>query len=138
MINGNQYAWEDVEVVLKGRPLIGVIAVDYETETEKKNIYGRGKKAQYRGRGRESNTATITVLQSELEALQRTLKKGQKLTDIEPFDVVVSYASKRGGAITTDVIKDCEFIKVKKAIKEGDPNMEIPLELIVGDIEYNV
>jgi hypothetical protein len=139
MINGNQYAWEDIRIVFPGNiaPIDDVVSIEYETTKEHTEIYGRGSKPVYMGRGKESHKATVTILQSRLEAIQISLPKGKKITDMAPFTITVSYAPE-GSAATTDQILFCRVKSVKKGMKQGDTNMEIPLELAVGDIEYNV
>jgi len=48
-INGQEYAWEDVQIVMLGRPVIGVVEISYKTMREKKNIMGRGSRPVARG-----------------------------------------------------------------------------------------
>lgn len=137
MVNGFEYSWEDIQVVMLGKELIGITSVEYSSKKEHTNIYGKGAKPIAMGRGKEEHDAKITVLQSEMEALQSSLSKGSKLTDISPFDVTVSYAPE-GGKIVTDVIKYCRISEVRKGISQGDGNMTIDLPLVVGDVDYNI
>lgn len=137
-INGQEYAWEDVQIVMLGRPVIGVVEISYKTAREKKNIMGRGSRPVARGRGPKNYEGKIKLLQSELEALQRGLKKGTDPTDIRPFQIVVAYAPVEGGVITTDLLDDVEFLELEKTIKTEDLNMEIELPLIIGEVKYNI
>lgn len=137
MINGFEYSWEDIQVTMLGKDLTGIFNVDYSTKKEHTNIYGKGAKPVAMGRGKEEFDAKLTVLQSEIEALQANLSKGQKITDIAPFEVVVSYAPE-GGQVVTDVIKYCRISEVRKGMNQGDGNMTVDLPLVVGDIEYNI
>jgi len=135
-INGFQYAWEDIEVNILGRIIEGIVEVEYTTEKEHLNIYGRGAKPVSMGRGRESYSGKLVVLQSEHEAIQSSLPRGSKVTDLV-FPITVSYAP-AGGAKTTDILKYCRISKVTKGMKEGDGNMTIEYPLMIGDIDYNV
>jgi hypothetical protein len=139
MINGNEYAWEDIKVVLPGstRPLDGVVAIEYSEKKDHINIYGRGDKPVAMGRGKREYSGSITLLQSEVEALQRTLPKGRSITDIPAFSIPVSYQPENG-PLTVDMLIAVRFGEIKKGMKTGDPNMEIELPLIIGDIQYNV
>lgn len=137
MINGNEYAWEDLELVMLGRPVIGLLGVEYSEEQVKTNIYGRGNKPVARTRGNKTFPGSITLLQSEVEALTAAAGQGKSLNDLPPFDITCAYAPKRGGAITTDVLRDVEFTAVPKAINQGDPNMTVQLPIIIGGIDYN-
>lgn len=140
MINGQEFGWQDIKFYLLGKAPAGILAVTYETKREKKNVYGVGNKPVARARGPKTFEAKITVLQSELEALQQAaalIKPGADLTDMPPFDVVVSYLPEGAGRVVTDVLQDCEFTNIPKASKQGDMNMEVELTLMVGNISYN-
>lgn len=139
MINGFEYASEDVKVILPGKltPEEGVVEINYEVEKEHTEIHGMGAKAVALGRGKQMQKADITVLQSVLEGMQATLLPGQNLTQLPPFTVTVGYAP-AGGVATFDRLKFCRVKKYNKGIKSGDGNMTVKLDLAVGDIEYNV
>jgi hypothetical protein len=136
-MNTNEYSWADIEVVMLGRPVIGITSVMYKTSRGKTNVYGRGKKPVARVRGQEEYEASITLNQSEVEALQQSVGKGKKLTDIPPFDITIVYAPENSVQLTTDVLRFCEFTEVEKALNNQQDNMEVTLPLIVGDIDYN-
>ncbi len=138
MINGNEYAWEDIQVNILGRLVEGITAVEYSTKRQHDNIYGRGNKPRAMGRGKKEFSGSITLLQSEVEAIQAALPKGKDLTDIAAFPIVVSYAPEAGGNITTDSILSARFTEVKKGGKQGDTSMPVELPLAIGDILYNV
>ena len=138
MINGNEYAWEDIQVVLFGRVVEGITAIEYSMKKEHTNIYGRGSKPIAMGRGKNEPTGSITLLQSEVEAIQAGLPKGMSLVDIPAFNIPVSYAPETGGVVTTDTLFACRFAEVKKGGKQGDANMPVELPLVIGDIGFNV
>lgn len=137
MINGIEYAFQDVKVQMLGKPVIGCTGVEYTTKREKVNIMARGSKPVARGRGPKNFEGKIMVLQSELEALQVLAGAGNDITNIGMFDVVIAYAPDEGGVVKVDTLVDCEFTEVKKGLKTGDMNMEVELPLIIGDIKYN-
>lgn len=138
MINGIQYGFQDIKLVLLGRPTSSLTKVSYTVKREKKNIITNSKKPHTRARGPESYEGSLGFTQAELEALQRVAGSNRKLTDIPMFDIVISYAQEDGGMVVTDVLKDCEFTETKKEMKAGDMNMEVELPIIIGDIQYNV
>lgn len=137
MINGFEYSWEDISATLAGKLLVGFVAVKYKSSKEHKNIYGRGSEPVAMGRGKKDYNGSVTINQSEFEALQAKLPKGKDLTDLAPFTVTVAYAPE-GGAITTDELTFCRIGDFEKGMKQGDANMEIELPLIIGKINYNV
>lgn len=136
MINGNEYAFEDIEIVILGRPLVGFTGIEYSTKKDKTYIHARGAKTKSIGRGQETSSGTLSLLQSEVEAIQRQLPKGVKITDIY-FNITVAYAP-LGGVITIDHIKEAHPEELKKGMKTGDGNMTIDIPFKCVDIIYNV
>lgn len=139
MINGNEYASEDVKIILPGKPLPeeGVVAINYTVKKEHKEIYGMSAKAVALGRGKQEQDGDITVLQSVIEGMQARLLPGQNLTQLPPFPITVAYAPP-GGIATVDQLLYCRIKEVPKGMKSGDTHMEVKLMLAIGDIQYNV
>lgn len=138
MFDTDQYAWVDVKIVMLGRPITGIIGFRYKVSRTKTNIYAAGSKPVARTRGNKEYEGELVMLQSELESLQKGLKKGQDITDMKPFDVVYAYAPEDSTDIVTDIAKAVEFLEVEKGMAQNDPNMEVTLPVIIGDIQYNV
>lgn len=136
MINGFEYSWEDVNVTVFGKLLTGVAEIEYTSEKQHNNIYGRGADPVAMGRGNKSYSGRLMVNQSELEAILAQLPKGKDITDATSTKIVVAYAPE-GGAITTDVITNVRFTSMRKGIKQGDGNMMCELPFIAGKILYN-
>lgn len=138
--NSEEYAYKDLQVVLLGRPIIGLLGIKYGTRQEKSNVYGAGSKPIARSRGNVVyEGAEIRVLMSELRALlvsQGNPAKG--LVALKPFDVICSFAPEVGDAISTDILKYVEFTEQTIDINQNDQQIEVTLPIIIGDIEYNV
>jgi hypothetical protein len=139
MINGFEYAAEDMKVILPGKltPEEGVVEINYLTKKEHTEIHGLGAEAVALGRGKKERSGDVTVLQSVIEGMQATLRPGQDLTDLSPFTITVGFAP-AGGRQTFDRLKFCRIKEVPKGMKSGDPNMMVKLMLAIGKIEYNV
>lgn len=135
--NTRDYSWADVEIRLLDNSVVGAVGFQYIKRQLKTNIYGRGTKPIRRTRGNKEYEGSITLLQSELEALQDLAKASglEDPVDFLPFSVAVSYENAEG-VITTDILLYCEFIEIPKGMAQNDPNMEIELPLIIGDIKY--
>lgn len=136
-INGQEYGWEDVQIVVQGKasPLTGVQGVEYKSTKEHINVMGRGNKPVSMARGPEGYEGSLTILQSELEAMQDAFGS-EALTTRPAFDIAVSYAPLVGAA-RTDLLKGCRINEVSKAFKNEDGNMVIELPLKIFRIEYN-
>ena len=130
-----EYAWEDFKVFMGGKFVTGLRGCKYKTGQDKEPIYAAGNTPVAMGRGNKKNEVSITVLQSELEAIIQS--GGGDITDIAPFDIVASHIAKRGLPIVTDVIKDFEFTEFEKNWKQGDKFMEVELPGVCMEIKYN-
>ncbi len=134
MINGIEYSWGDIVTTIAGVPVTGITAIDYEETQDVTNHYGAGRYPVARSKGRITPSAKITLMMSEVVALQAQAPGG-RLQDIAAFDVIVSYIPE-SGLITCDKIRNCQFKENKRAWKEGDTLQEVELELIPSHIEY--
>jgi hypothetical protein len=139
MINGNEYSWEDVKVILPGSsaPVDGIVSIDYTVKKDHTNIYARGDKPIKMGRGKKEFMAAMTLLQSAVEEIQNGLPPGKDLTDISAFPVTVGYCPE-GGVATVDQLLFVRISEYKKGMKTGDGNMTVDCTLVVGDIIFNV
>ncbi len=135
--NTYEYDWADVEIQFLGRKIVGARGVKYKTEMEKEEIFGAGREPLAIGRGNKKYSGELTILQSELEVLQKAVGAATIL-DIPDFDIVVSYAPKDGGPIVTDIIRGAQFTEVEKGMSQGDKQMEVTLPFIALGIDYNV
>ena len=136
--NSKEYAWVDVNVVLLGKPVVGLRGIEYKSKRQKEALYATGKKARGIQMGRKEYESTVTVLQSELIAMQAAAKaKGyDDVTDLE-FDIIVSYVSE-SGVVQTDKVVNASITEAPNNMKEGDLYSEHALPFIACDVEYNV
>lgn len=138
MINGTEYAFEDVKVVLFGRLLTGIVSISYGVNKVYTNIMGMGNRPVKRGRGaKNAENTVVRVTQSELEAFQRALPAGVDITDAAPTNITVSYAPV-GGVITTDVIPYAQCTGFSKSVSSSDDHMEIDLTFVNDIPKFNV
>jgi hypothetical protein len=137
-INGREYEWADISVIVGGVSVAGFRAVSYKREREKEAMFAKGRKAHSIQSGNELITGSITFTQSQLEALE-VAAGGNLLT--AKVDIVVSYgaelnaASVASAAISTDVIVGAEFTEYEKGMSQGDKFMEIVLPFLALDIK---
>lgn len=138
MINGQEYAWEDVAIVIEGKsiPITGVKSIEYGNTKVHENIYGRGNEPVAMGRGKkEMKEGTLVLLQSELEAMQQALPPGKSLTDRSAFAISVAYAPEVGTK-TTDKLLGCRITDVPKSIGSDDTHMTVELKFLPFKIIY--
>lgn len=137
-INGNEYVWGNLSVVLLGREVTGLRGIEYKVKRQKEVLYASGIKGRGVQKGKKEYEGTITLLQSELIALDRAAQeKGyEDITDID-FDVIVSYVPDNG-IVTTDKIVNVSITEIPRAMKLDDLQMEIALPFIALDVVSNI
>lgn len=128
VVNSEEFAWSDAQVVLLGRVIDGITAFRYKKSQSKELRYGRGNEPIGFKRGNKSYEGSITVLKSELEALKDASPDGD-ITRLTGFDMVFSYVGK-DGALKTDVAKFAEFNESEESLKQGDGNGEYELPFL--------
>ena len=131
MFNSREYEWSDITVVVAGRPVTGFRAVDYSSKQEKEALYAKGNKPHGIQRGNKSYEGSITLLQSEYEALRQAC--GGDVLDAS-FDLVVAYGNaSKGDAIVTDILVGAEVTEDNTEWKQGDKLQEKKLPFIFLD-----
>lgn len=137
MVNGNEYAFEDVNVVILGRVITAFKEVSYGVTKEHGNIHGRGNVPVAMTRGKkDAKPGKLVIAQSEYEALQRATPAGKDPTDWAPFEMIVAYAP-LGGVITTDIVPYCRVTDIEKKMSQDDQSMWIELSLVTGIPKFN-
>ena len=137
LVNGVRHGWSNIRLNALGRTFTGITEVEYGHKLSIENHYGAGNKVVGRGKGNEEPEAKMKLYKYEVDAIIAALPAGSKLTDVAPFDVVVSYLPEGGDGLVNDVIRNCQFMEHKVSVKQGDMMIEIDLPLVVSDIEYN-
>lgn len=131
MFNSREYEWSDITVVVAGRPVTGFRTVDYSSKQEKEALYAKGNKPHGIQRGNKSYEGSITLLQSEYEALRQAC--GGDVLDAS-FDLVVAYGNaSKGDAIVTDILVGAEVTEDNTEWKQGDKFQEKKLPFIFLD-----
>ncbi|WP_281233504.1 hypothetical protein [Flavobacterium gelatinilyticum] len=126
--NSREYEWADLTLVLGGRDIVGFRGIKYTEKAEKEAIFGKGRYAVAIQGGNITVEGEITILQSELIALQ---KAGNGSILGLNVDGVVSYGNPTAGdSMTTDRIVGISFTEAPKEFKQGDKFMEITIPFI--------
>lgn len=139
MINGVEYAYEDVQIVIQGKsiPLLGVRSIEYGATKTHDNLYGRGNRPVAMGRGKkEWKPGKLVVYQSEFEEMQAAMPAGKDILDRAPFMIVCAYAPEAAPS-RTDKLYGCRITEWTKGIGDEDTHMEIELAFLPFDIQLN-
>lgn len=136
MFNSKEFGWIDIQIVFAGRPAIGITALKYKNKADRAFIYGIGPKPVAYADGIAETEGSITLLQSEFEALVRSAPAGKKPNTLAPFDIIVAYIDEEN-ALVKDIIQSVLLTEFEKGGKKGDLNMEIELPFIAADVLLN-
>lgn len=139
MINGRQYEFADISLVLGGRDVCGLRGIKYSEKQEKEALYGKGNKPLSVQKGNFSYEGEISLTQSELETLKTLARKQTGRSSIMSLNLnaVVCYGNPlKGDIMITDRIYGIQFTEDAKELKQGDKYMEVTLPFICTDIEY--
>lgn len=122
-----QYGWKDVSVVVLGRTIEGITDVKVKRTTSKERQYGRGNQAQHILTGNEEISGTLSLQQSELDAINAAIKAVNPLLDITKvaFDIVINYENEERA--TTDTVVGANVEEYEKGLAQGDTMMTIEL-----------
>lgn len=139
MINGRQYEFADISLVLGGRDVCGLRGIKYSEKQEKEVLYGKGNKPLSVQKGNLSYEGEISLTQSELETLKTLARTQTGRSSIMSLNLnaVVCYGNPlKGDTMITDRIYGIQFTEDAKELKQGDKFMEVTLPFICTDIEY--
>lgn len=135
--NSKEYDWTKISVVILGRTVAGLRGIDYKAKMAKEALHGAGVNPKAVQSGKREYEGTLTILQSELEALNRAAKEAgyTDCLDLE-FDIVVTYAA--SGVVSTDIVRCASITEFPKGMKQGDLYSEHALPFIALRIDTNV
>ncbi|MCM1035539.1 MAG: hypothetical protein NC038_05525 [Paludibacter sp.] len=141
LINGRQYEFADLTLILGGRDVTGFRGIKYTEKQEKEVLYGKGNRPISIQKGNISYEGEITLTQSELETLKAFARTQSGRSSIMSLNLnaVVAYGNPlKGDPMITDVLYNIQFTEEAKELKQGDKFMEITLPFICTDISYQL
>lgn len=134
-VNGIEYSWVSIRMLIAGVPVSGVAEIEYSDEQEKVNNWGIGAKPVSRSYGRYEAKGSLSLHMSEVEALTNAAPGGD-IKHIPPFDIIVSFVEVLGRAPIVHKLRGCEFMSNARTMKAGDTKFDVKLDLVVGEIEW--
>ena len=139
IVNGRQYEWADITLILGGRMVVGCTGISYKEGQDKSLLYGKGNRPLSIQKGNKKYEGSVTLLQSEVESLQELARKNHGLSgsilDLN-LNAVVCYGDpSKGDLMRTDKLYNIQFTEVEKGMKQSDQNMEVSLPFIFTDLK---
>lgn len=134
LVNGINYDWSSVKLVLFGVPVVGITKITYKTKQKKENNYGMGTQPISRGYGNVEYEGSITLYKEEWQGIIAA-SVGRAPLDIPFFDIQVTFGGTRVQP-TLDILRACEFLEDPLSIGQGDTKILIDIPLIIGAIDH--
>ncbi|MDM1033824.1 hypothetical protein HXZ91_04935 [Myroides odoratimimus] len=137
IVSGRQYEWGDITLILGNRDMTGITGIKYGKKAEREASYAKGRYAHSIQTGNISCDGEITLLQSDVIALQKSSKDGCLLS--LNLDAIVNYGDpSQGDMMRTDRIIGLRFTEDIKDWKQGDKRAEITLPFIALRVNNGV
>lgn len=139
LINGRQYEWADISLILGGRTVVGCRKINYKESQDKELLYGKGNRPLSIQKGNIKYDGNVTLLQSEVETLKELARATHgpsgSILDLN-LNAVVCYGDpSKGDVMLTDLLYNIQFTEVDKGMGQGDKNMEVSLPFIFTDLK---
>jgi hypothetical protein len=136
LINGVNYSWGDVQVMLFGStPLVGITSIEYSEDQDMENNYGAGNFPVGQGYGQFKYTGSIELYKEEINNIIALAPLG-KIQLIPAFSIKVVYGN-TSQALTIDTLQSCVFMKNPFSAKANDKKMVMKIPLLIGNINWN-
>lgn len=132
MINGTNYVWANIKLVLFGAPIQGITKIEYKRKQNKENNYGAGTEPISRGYSNVEYEGSISLYLDEWKKIVRAAPNNDPLA-IAPFDIPVIFGGSRVEAVT-DVLRSVEFMEDPLSTSQGDSKIIVEIPLIIGGI----
>lgn len=136
LINGINYSWGDVQVMIFGStPLVGITSIEYDEEQAMENNYGAGNFPVGQGYGQFKYTGSIELFKEEINNIISMAPMG-KIQLIPAFNIKVVYGNS-SQALTVDTLQSCVFMKNPFTAKANDKKLVMKIPLLIGNINWN-
>lgn len=96
-----EFTLDEFKLYLLGKQVTKCKMVSYRVSQQSEYIPTMQLISDTLGVGPKNFSVQLELLQSEYEALYNLLQDGQDLTDLEPFDIVMTWVPKNGGLPVT-------------------------------------
>lgn len=134
LINGINYSWANVSLILFGVPVVGITKIDYKEKQDKKNNFGAGPFVVSRGYGNVEPEGSIELYLDEWRRIIEAAPDRRPL-GIQPFDIIVLFGGSRVTA-AKDVLRSCEFLEDPLSTGQGDSKILVSIPLIIAAVQH--
>jgi hypothetical protein len=134
LVNGKAYEWADIQIMILGVPFTGVTAIEYSEPQEMKNVMAAGRFPNSRIYGQVAPEAKITLLMSEVEAIQK-VAPGGRIQDIPEFDIPVMYLD-TANLTVKHKLRNVRFTSNIRTSETGSDALSVEIPLVLSHIDW--
>lgn len=133
LINGNSYAWDDIQLSIAGStPISGITEINYGYKRKMDPIYGAGSEPVSYGYGNKEYTASITIKMEEAQVILQASPNGD-ITQIPLFPIVVAWLD-TDNLIVTNILKNCKFMNYEIKTKQNDTSTDMVMNIMFAGL----
>lgn len=132
LINGINYSWVDITVVVFGVPLTQITSIEYKRKREKKNNYGAGPEPVSRGKGNYEYEGSVTLYMDVIQQILAT-SPGFSILEIPPFSIIVEFSGD-GVPLSTHTLDNVEWTEDPLEGKQGDTSLLCKLPFVFAGL----
>lgn len=133
LVNGANYSWNSVTLVLFGIPVKGITKISYKRSQVKENNYGWGQEPISRGYGNKEYEGSLELYTDEWKRI--IAASPQRDPTLVPwFDIPVVFGGTRL-LPDRDILRACEFLEDPLEANQGDTKLLVTVPLIIGKID---
>ena len=138
LVNGVNYSWGNVKMILFGVPVIGITQINYSRKQTKENNYGFGNEPVGRGYGRIEYEGSIEIYRDEWQKIINAAPNNDPLV-IAPFPIPILMGDipGQGSGIVIPkqvTLHNVEFLEDNFSANEGDTKLMVTVPLIIAGI----
>ena len=136
LINGINYSWANITLVLFGVPVVGITKINYSEKQDKANQYGAGPRPVSRSHGNITTEGSIEIYLDEWKRIIQASPNYRPL-EIPPFDIIVTYDAVNVGQVpSVDVLRGVEFLNDPVSASQGDQRLLVTINLIIAQVDH--
>lgn len=127
--------WNQVQVVLYGRTIEGIMSFSYDDSMEKESIGGAGPMPIGFGEGEYKAKCGIELLSEEWYGILNSAPPGTRPHELPVTDVTV--LTLRAGVMTKDIVRNFSILGGAKELKRGDKGIWMKPPVFCSHIDWN-
>jgi len=134
LINGTNYAWNNITWMWYSLPLVGIKSITYEAKQKTELNYGNGPYPISESQGNYEYTGEIEIYLDEWNAIIAAAPGNDPL-QIPRSDMQVVYGGSRVTA-KADTLQMVKFTNDPVTVKQGDGSVILKLTLSIAGIQH--